>query len=468
MTNALIIGAALAVMTGCGYGVQSFLAGSSRSFNLAEQAALSWLFGAGVISMLIWLGGFVFKGGILPGFVLVVALWFSYIGWRRRERISIRRFDKTEFFLLLLIVAEVCVVFYLSFTHTLGWDGVFNWELKARYAFASNGVLPAALFHDSGRRFTHQEYPVCIPFTELWLYFWLGEANQLCAKLIFPLFYCAGVLLLAALVARFSGRRWLGLAAAGMMFFVPQITVRNGGAIFGYADFPLGIVYLAAIGLLVRAATEDSAACWRAFAFCLALLPWMKREGLVLWAVAASCGAIVILRTKKSRAAFFALTPGLLVAVAWACYLRAMHLAASSEFLPPNLSTLRSHLDRLLPIVHIFASEFYNLSTWGVLWFAVVFACLSLLRRIREIRSAILLLALFVPVAIYLPVFTLSNWPNYLLHVYLSLSRLLLHVAPLGLCIAGVAAARVAHPSSLRARTCVGCDRERTPAVEFA
>ena len=51
-----------------------------------------------------------------------------------------------EIFLGTIIVIEIAIVFYLSFVHTLGWDGLLNWEIKARYAFANGGVHSRDVF----------------------------------------------------------------------------------------------------------------------------------------------------------------------------------------------------------------------------------------------------------------------------------------------------------------------------------
>ncbi len=53
---------------------------------------------------------------------------------------------------------------------------------QSYYAFANGGVIPATYFSDSGRAFSHPEYPLAIPFTELWLYLWLGEADHFLRK----------------------------------------------------------------------------------------------------------------------------------------------------------------------------------------------------------------------------------------------------------------------------------------------
>src|SRR5207248_9608042 len=114
--------------------------------------------------------------------------WDSLAGDERcRDRFGVCR--TSSIFLGIFVFLEIAIVFYLSFVHTLGWDGLLNWEIKAHYAFANGGVIPATYFSDSGRAFSHPEYPLAIPFTELWLYLWLGEADQLWAKTIFPIFY---------------------------------------------------------------------------------------------------------------------------------------------------------------------------------------------------------------------------------------------------------------------------------------
>src|SRR5262249_44920200 len=154
---------------------------------------------------------------VLQGLVSVVCISLGIVGWNLRTPLQIRSKPKWfEVLLIAVIAIEIAIVFYLSFVHTLGWDGLLNWEIKARYAFANGGVLPAAYFSDTGRAFSHPEYPLAIPFTELWLYLWLGESNQFCAKPIFPMFYLAGTFLVAAFAARLSGRTWLGLTMAAL------------------------------------------------------------------------------------------------------------------------------------------------------------------------------------------------------------------------------------------------------------
>ena len=187
--NALGLFGAFGTLFAAGFGLLALLVRRSVRLSLAEQIGLSWLFGTGSVSLLLWLFGFFANGLLLQGIVSVVCISLGMVGWNLKKPSQIR--SKARWFEVVLtpvIAIEIAIVFYLSFVHTLGWDGLLNWEIKARYAFANGGVLPAAYFSDTGRAFSHPEYPLAIPFTELWLYLWLGEPNQFCAKTIFPAF----------------------------------------------------------------------------------------------------------------------------------------------------------------------------------------------------------------------------------------------------------------------------------------
>jgi hypothetical protein len=472
--NALGLFGAFGTLFAAGYGLLALLVRRSVRLSLTEQIAFSWLFGTGAVSLLLWVFGFLAAGLLLQGLVSVVCISLGMVGWKLKTPLHICSKPRWfEVVLTAVITVEIAIVFYLSFVHTLGWDGLLNWEIKARYAFANGGVLPAAYFSDTGRAFSHPEYPLAVPFNELWLYLWLGESNQFCAKTIFPTFYVAGTFLVAAFTARLSRRTWLGLLMAALLFFVPQITVEVGCASAGYADFPLSAFYLAAAGCLFCASKQGNDVFFRLYAASLALLPWVKRDGLILWTVAAACGVFVILRTRKSPLSFFAFLPGIVIICGWRLYLTATHALQAVDFLPFNLETLRTHLNRALPLLSALVAEFCSLPTWSLFWFIVAVALLYALPRMRDPGVVVLLVALVAPIVLYLSLYLFSSWPNYLDHVGLSISRLLMQVAPIGFLLIVLAISRrpEKHPQRVqmpnRATCAIACS-ERTAVVELA
>ena len=472
--NALALLGAFLTLFAAGYGLLALLVRHSVRLNAAEQIGFSWLLGTGAISLLLWSFGFVADGLILQGLVSLVCVFLGIIGWKMKMPWQLRgKLNALELVLVGLVAIEIAIVFCLSFVHTLGWDGLLNWEIKARYAFANGGVLPASYFSDAGRAFSHPQYPLAIPFTELWLYLWVGESNQFLAKTIFPTFYLAGAFLLTGFAARLSRRMWLGLLTAALLFFVPQITIEVGCASGGYADFALSVFYLATAGCLFCAAERDKEGFFRLYAACLALLPWIKRDGLILWAVAAVCGVLVILHKKKSAAAFLAFVPGITIICAWRLYLNSVHALQAADFLPFNLETFRSHLDRAQPLLSALLGELSNVSTWSLFWFVVAIAVLYCVPRIRSAGVGALVIALIAPIILYLSLYLFSSWPNYLEHVGLSISRLLMQVAPVGFLLIVLAVSRrpEKYPEPLLMRdhaTCARDGSERTAVVELA
>src|SRR6185312_951196 len=219
--SALALLGAFGTLLGAGYGLLTLLARKETQLSLTEQIVFSWLLGTGAVSLLLWIFGLFVHGVLLPSLVSIICLSLGLVGWGRMLPRPLRRKpDLFEIFLVIIVFLEIAIVFYLSFVHTLGWDGLLNWEIKAHYAFANGGVLPATYFSDSGRAFSHPEYPLAIPFTELWLYLWLGESNQFWAKTIFPIFYVIGTFLVVAIGRRFTGKTWIGLVMAAFLFFV--------------------------------------------------------------------------------------------------------------------------------------------------------------------------------------------------------------------------------------------------------
>jgi hypothetical protein len=474
--------AALATILAAGFGALTLILGEPKCLSFAEQLALSWLGGTGIVSLSIWLLGFVLSGPALFSVVSFICVALPLVAWKTKGAFrfqELRRANRIELGLACILAVEILAVGYLAFTHTLGWDGLLNWEIKARYAFANGGVMPAAYLQDAGRAFSHPEYPLAIPFTELWLYFWLGEASQFWAKVIFPIYCASGAVLLVAISARLTGKLWTAFVAGIVLFFVPQITVEVGSAIVGYADFPLSVFYLAVIGYLLCAnRNSDNGDFFRIYAVCLAFLPWVKREGVISWLIAAICGVFVIWRSKRSPKYLCALLPGLCIVLAWRVYLSQMHAVSSSDFMEMNLANLRANIHRLGPILSCFASEVTDIKVWGLFWLMAGLAGVYFVRRHGNAGAIVLIWSIVAPLAAYASIFVFSAWPDFHRHAGLSIGRLLMHITPLA-CLT-LPAALASLPSlqevfyQSRSKSAVAtttCEEEipgRTPGIDFA
>lgn len=430
--------AAYFTLFSAGLGITLLIFRCALRINILECCCLSWLFGAGAVSIMLWIGGLFLSGFALQITVASLCILFVALGWRA-IRHSRTKFALpypagwVEWSLAGLLLAEIALVLFVSCEHTLGWDGLLVWEIKARYAFLNGGVIPAGYYSNPGRAFSHPEYPLAIPLTELWLYLWMGEPHQFWVKAIFGTYYAAGAVLLCLLGARVSGHRWSGLAVAAILLFVPFLTSAPGGVIVGYADFPLSVVYLAALGYLLLFSANGDSRTLIIYGFCLALLPWIKREGLILWSVLAFLGFIVSGRRKKLARFGISLLPGLLLIVGWRAYLSFIHCVPSSEFSLSVSGRLTELAARIGPIARLLLVEVSNQTDWSIFWLAGALAVIYLAVRFQALRSWILIGAVIAPIVLYCATYLFTTWSNYSAHVTSSLPRLLLQIVPASL-----------------------------------
>src|ERR1700736_4568403 len=391
MTLLGLAGAYFTLLVG-GAGVALLILRDSPRLNLVEVACLAWLFGVGVISLLLWLGGTFSSGFVLPSLVALLCVALGISGWRvtlrKKVRFSLPRpGSRLEWILAAALLMELLIMFVVCLKHTLGWDGLFNWELKARYAFLSSGILPQSYYSSPGRAFSHPEYPLAIPFTELWLYLWMGEPHQFWIKTMFPLFYIAGALLVALLITRLTGKRWLGLLIALLLPFVPFVTASPGGVIVGYADIPLGVFYATALGYLLCSLDRNLSYSFPIYVATLTLIPWIKSEGVILWSLLALIGLAAGLYQHRIRSAILSILPGLLLTIGWRCYLKTMHCLVPSDFSQPTLQLLSDNLNRLGTISGKAFAEVTDTSDWSIFWLLTLIAIIYVLvsRRLSRL-----------------------------------------------------------------------------------
>jgi hypothetical protein len=434
-----------------GGGISTVLLARKGSINVVEWICLSWLFGVCAISFLLWVGGNFLSGAILQSLVGGLALASAVFGQRTLARLRpAMRIPKPrnliECILFAVLAIEIATIVIISLKHTLGWDGFLVWEIKARYAFLNGGVLPDAYFQGAGRSFSHPDYPLAIPLTQLWIYLWLGEANQFWAKIIFPMFYAVGAIVLALLGSRITGKRWIGLLLSVLLFFVPQASLSTGSAIVGYADFPLAILYLAAVGyLLASLRLENTESAVPIFATCLACLPWIKNEGAILCLVAGGAAGLLMLVGRLPRRYWLALVPGVVVAISWRVFLRSVQVVPTVDFVSINKDSLLGNLNRLPMIYRTILAEVSTVDSWGIFWLAAAPALLFLLYRWRYLTERLLGLLILAPLALYSCIYVFSAWHDYVDHVASSVPRLLMQLVPVTMLGIGLAVSELVY-----------------------
>jgi hypothetical protein len=162
----------------------------------------------------------------------------------------------------------------------------------------------------------------------------------------------------------------------------------------------------------------------------LAFLPWLKREGTILWAISAACGALVIWHARAGKRAFAALLPGAVLIVAWQAFLHLMRTTETREFVPISLAAFEANATRTVPICKMIIAEMARTQNWSLFWLGVALAFATLAWRARNFRLFLVAAAVATPIGADAATYLFSNWPDYRLHFEASFSRLLLHVMP--------------------------------------
>ncbi len=425
---------ALATLVALGYGLTSLLAGAMPLYR-TERFGIAYVLGTGAASISWVLLTPLYS--VIPAAVAVSAVAWAVAAAalvRKTKSPQLPRNRSRQWWVIpvaAVVLLQVGALAYAAMHSDLGFDAVFNFELKARVAFenATRGEIPLAFFSDESRVWSHPRYPLLVPFAEFWIYAWLGRVDQHLVKVVFPLFYVALVCVVGGAVRRLAdtGTALLAVAALGTL---PPLTVIPG-AISGYAEVPLASAIAAATACALAAVRDRrDPGFWLAGALA-AVAAWTKVEGAIL----ALCLGAVVMMVAGRRAAPLVLLP-LAVIVPWTIFQQLWGLP-EKDF--PSLSPLvaLANLDRVPVIARVTARELITPGHWGLLWPSfVVMAVIGLVqRRFRDVH-VVMAFVVMVPLCIYAASYLLSSWTDVEGHIRTSFVRLLVPLAPVAIMFA--------------------------------
>lgn len=441
---------ALGVLLAVGHALLALLVRTLKLYWF-ERWALAFLIGTAVTSGL-WIAFSAFYDVISPVWLLSILSLLVIVAARSRIHLRYLRVPAMpklawlEAGLSFLLAAEFALLLLASLHTPLGWDGLFNFELKARLIFENtpSGRFPIAYLSDASRAWSHPQYPLMVPFAEFWIYSWLGRVDQAAIKILFPLFYFSLVGVLCGAIRRISDAR-ISLAIAVAIGLLPPFTLLPGAA-SGYADVPLAAALAGSVSFAFLALRTGNTEAWTLAGVLSAIATWTKSEGVLLAGCVGIVALAALLWNRRSTAlkqcatnigslrSMLALLWIPLVAAGPWLLLQQRYGLPSVDFLPLSAGVMIENVGRLPAIVKLVGRELLLPGHWGLIWPAFGSALLVMIRVGRADASKWFLIGTVVlPLVLYSLVFMWSAWSDPMEHARWALPRLLVPLAPMAL-----------------------------------
>lgn len=434
----LAVAAALGVLLLLGHAVVAFVSPTLR-LSWYERWGVAWLLGTATGGFLWFVLSPLYRWVSPLWLLTVIAMAFGALALTR-QRVAPdyaeagspagADLDKVSVVLGTVLVVQAAALLGAAMLTPLGWDGLFNFELKARMAFEHDprGQLPLAYFSDLSRVWSHASYPMLVPFSEFWIYSWVGQVNQSAVKILFPLFYLSLIAVVCGTVRRVSGTR-AALLVGVALGTLPPLTLRNGAA-SGYADVPLAAAIAAAVCFTYMALRVNDARSMLLPAALSAAAAWTKAEGLMLAVVIGLAG----FAAQPGRRAATLLWLPLVVIAPWLALQHLYGASQGGDFHAVTATTFVGNLHRIPTIAAGVARELVRPGHWALIWpaFAVTLASAMTTGRLTRAES-FLAGVVVVPLALYCGVYLFSAWPSVREHMGWSLVRVLVPLAPVAL-----------------------------------
>ncbi|MEO0435458.1 MAG: hypothetical protein AAF098_00980 [Pseudomonadota bacterium] len=167
--------------------------------------------------------------------------------------------------MLALIAAHIAVpALEASYRPLYPWDAAMHWATKSKVWFETRSLVPFVSNSDwlllpSDRiSYTdhHANYPPTMPLLQVWVCLAVGAWNSSAISAPWMMFLVALSLVFYGQAVNLGVSRLCAICFTYLMVSLPMIGTHT--ALAGYADFPLGVVVLAALALLVEAEQKSS------------------------------------------------------------------------------------------------------------------------------------------------------------------------------------------------------------------
>lgn len=287
-------------------------------------------------------------------------------------------------------------------------DAIAIWGLKAK-VLAHETVRSSAYFHDPALSYSHQDYPLLVPFLTATTYGLRGATDEPLGKLANWGVFGALVLLVYAGVRRNLSRP-SSLVLLVLFVLSPSVLSQASG---GLADPALMLYYAGSVVFLLAWLETDDTAHLRIGCLLTAFLLFTKNEGTALAAIHLAVFGLAARRSRGTRAALaLASHAALVVLLMLPWFVFRAGLPKTHENYGALLRPARivDQIDRVPEILGFLGRTLVDLRLWGGLWLLLPIAWLLASKPGPSRAAGVLWACLACHLAVYVLILVVTPW----------------------------------------------------------
>jgi 4-amino-4-deoxy-L-arabinose transferase-like glycosyltransferase len=311
-----------------------------------------------------------------------------------------------EKFLIYGISFEIIYAFFRALIKPIeAYDAVTTYAIRSKIFYLGRSI-PHDFFYNLSTLFPHPDYPLNIPLSETFVYFFLGSINDQLVKAIFPLFFVSILGILYFAVRRISGRT----AALLFTFLLATVPQFNNFATNAYHDVPFTYYcFVGTLFLLYWFTDTRSPGYLCISAVMTALSVWTKNEGFVY------CVANILLlfiflfanrRTIKQKALLIGLLYAgviLLVLAPWLSIKFTANLVNSDVgYTTRDQLNIFKQAYKIWPIFYEFQRQIFGPKKWNIIWIVSILSLVIYRRKIFREDQRYVTISLFMIISGYI------------------------------------------------------------------
>jgi hypothetical protein len=404
----------IAMLMLVGYTILCVIAGPAVDHWL-ELLGFSFALGAGSVSMLLFsvsVIGFKPSKFILVGIALI-ALLILIRQWKSNGLIVATvpaprgKFDPLTLLGiagLMVIVASISNV--IAFAN---WQGLNDIDSFATWMFKAKIVtlwplrpIPLALTVPT-LSYSHQDYPLSLPFLVAGLYAAIGHINDQQAKILLLPIYLSLIAIIYSSV-RSMHRRATAIAITAIFAAAPTLTANAGLLV---AETPLILAWTGAIVMLLRWIENRDRGDLILCGLFSALAAFTKNEGLALLPVMAII--VACMSRKPSAIRNWALAAATILPwVIYRTFLPKTHEDYGGKF--THAATVLNNLNRLGFILPNLFGRLFSGPQMGLIWYVLILTAIMGFRGFRRTSIRVLWILLIAQLSLYTAAFVVTPW----------------------------------------------------------